>query len=249
MEMMGAHMAELGSGPSGSTPSGHGWWCWISGQPVPDLNMAGVLGGPSASTALAEATGVIADAGVPALLVLEEPDAVADEVVAAGYGVVGTMPLMLCPASTIPDPAPGLDVTPARHADELAQAAVLMSGAFALPTDAVGAILDPRCVDPAWPVQVWIARRAREPVGAGMSVNVGANVGVYTMSTPPAHERQGVGRSVLSAIHTYANAAGASDLLLGATDAGLPLYERVGYETVAQVGIAVAGISTQFPGH
>jgi GNAT superfamily N-acetyltransferase len=248
MAVMGAHMAELGSGPGASTSAGDGWWCWLSGQPLPDLNMAGIAG-PSAATALGQAVDVIREASAPALLVLEDADAVASELAGAGYAVVGTMPLMLCPASVVPESEAGVEVAPIRDRRQLPAAATLMAAAFALPERSVRAILDPRCTDRHWPVQVWLATRDGAPVGAGMSVNVGSNVGVYTMSTPPEHERKGVGRSVLAAIHAYAQKAGADDLFLGATDAGLPLYERVGYETIARVGIAASGQSTQFPGH
>jgi len=246
---MGEHMLAFGRTPGGHAPSGAGWWSWLSGQPVPDLNMAGIFGGPTAPAALAEATAAVTAAGVPALLVLEDADALAADIEAAGYSVVGAMPLMVCPASAVPDPADATDVAPMAEEAEMDEAAALMADAFSLPLASIRAIIDDRWLDPASSTKVWLARRSGVAVGAGMSVEAGSNVGIYTMSTPAANERTGVGRSVLAAIHRHARDIGADDLLLGATEAGFPLYQRVGYETVADVAIAVAGASTQFPGH
>jgi GNAT superfamily N-acetyltransferase len=54
---------------------------------------------------------------------------------------------------------------------------------------------------------------------------------VYNVYTEPEHRRRGLGRLVMETIHAWCRDAGITSLALNASDAGRPLYERLGYRT------------------
>ena len=76
-----------------------------------------------------------------------------------------------------------------------------------------------------------LARRAGEPAGACITVNDGHACGVYWVATLPDHRSQGVGRAVMTAALNHVDDVPAT---LTATEAGRPLYESMGFRTVAR---------------
>jgi N-acetylglutamate synthase-like GNAT family acetyltransferase len=77
----------------------------------------------------------------------------------------------------------------------------------------------------------------------------GSTVGIWTMSTPPAKQRQGAGRAVLLAVMQDHAKRGAQTFYLIATEAGKPPYDNLGFETVDELSIWLVGESSQFPVH
>jgi GNAT superfamily N-acetyltransferase len=80
-------------------------------------------------------------------------------------------------------------------------------------------------------VAFYLARRDGEPAGACMTMNDGVAGGVYWVGTLPGHRSQGVGRAVMTAA---INHLGNVPATLTATAAGRPLYESMGFRTVAE---------------
>jgi ribosomal protein S18 acetylase RimI-like enzyme len=80
-------------------------------------------------------------------------------------------------------------------------------------------------------VAFYLARRDGEPAGACMTMHDGVAGGVYWVGTLPEHRSQGVGRAVLTAA---LNHLGNVPATLTATAAGQPLYESMGFRTVAE---------------
>jgi ribosomal protein S18 acetylase RimI-like enzyme len=101
-------------------------------------------------------------------------------------------------------------------------------GRFATTPDVYRGLLDrigPRALY-AW------ARRGSEPVGACLGVVDGAWLGVFSMSTLPAHRRKGIGRALLSKLVSAGAARGASNVYLQVerdNHAALALYARAGF--------------------
>lgn len=248
LEAFGEYMAAWGTAPGMVSRRAPGSWLLLSGLQVADLNMAGVLAGDGARAAVEDAAEAIDELGVPALVLLEDAAPVAAQLDAAGLTVVADMPIMLCGPTPF-DGAAGVEVAAARTPDELDAGVEMMSTAFSLDLEACRMVYDARCIEPDWPVQVWLARLDGDVQGSGTSILGENSVGVFSMSTPAAFANRGVGRSVLAAIHSYGRAAGRTDFILGATEAGFPLYEKVGYGTLGRVAIAASGASTQFPAH
>lgn len=56
---------------------------------------------------------------------------------------------------------------------------------------------------------------------------------------PPAHQRQGVGRALLGQVIDTFRRCGVHRFHLGATEAGRPLYDSLGFELVADLPVWV----------
>jgi GNAT superfamily N-acetyltransferase len=69
------------------------------------------------------------------------------------------------------------------------------------------------------------------------------------MATAPARQRQGAGRALLEAVLRRHRADGNSRFYLIATPAGRPLYEALGFQTVDDLTLYIAGHSEQFASH
>ena len=76
-----------------------------------------------------------------------------------------------------------------------------------------------------------LARRDGEPAGACMTMHDGVAGGIYWVGTLSEHRSQGVGRAVMTAA---LNHLGTVPATLTATAAGQPLYESMGFRTVAE---------------
>jgi predicted GNAT family acetyltransferase len=95
-------------------------------------------------------------------------------------------------------------------------------------------------------VTCWICERDRVVVGAGIGIRSDDIVGVYGMATPERFQRTGIGKTILRSMMWNYLDEGVTSFYLGATRAGLHLYEQLGYETVATPAALVLGASTQF---
>jgi GNAT superfamily N-acetyltransferase len=141
------------------------------------------------------------------------------------------IPVMVRSAGPVDVPA--AHVTEVTDAAELAEAERLMIDAFPLANYqplVTGNALPARVLElPGW--RVWLARAADGTPAAGcFTYDDGAAVGFYWVATHPEHRGRGLGRAVMEAglaAHPERQAT------LVATDAGLPLYERLGFRAVS----------------
>ncbi|NKE56080.1 hypothetical protein FXN61_04240 [Lentzea sp. PSKA42] len=75
-------------------------------------------------------------------------------------------------------------------------------------------------------------------VASGLIAVVDEDAAPHRIKTTPEHRRRGLGSVVMGALVREAIAAGATTGLLFATEDGLPLYRKLGWETVSDVVIA-----------
>lgn len=217
----------------------------LSGQNAADLNMVFLTSGASKAE-FDEALSAVRAKGVDALLILEEgADELRQWASEEGLMDVGQMPLMERNASPVASPS-GFVVRIA-DPEETPTGNRLAAAAFALDESECNLAL-PADAFREEGNELWIAEQDGKPVGSGIFVRSGDHVGVYTMATPPEHQRKGVGAAVLRAAMAHHQSRGATRFTLGATEKGYPLYERVGFEVVTRPHIFVIGASTQFPG-
>ena len=216
----------------------------LSGQQAADLNMV-FLTSEADRSEFEEGLEAVRAKGVDALLIVEEG---ADEIRgwASGEGLteVGQMPLMERRAAPTQTPSEFR----VRMADpsEMDQGNRFAAAAFSLNEQACNQALPAEALTVDGN-ELWIAEQDGHPVGCGIFVRTGDHVGVYTMSTPPEHQRKGVGGAVLAAAMAHHQDKGAERFTLGATEKGYKLYERVGFEVVTRPHVFVIGASTQFP--
>lgn len=217
----------------------------LSGEPAADLNMVVLTSGAERSE-LDEALDAVRQKNTDAILIVEERADVARGWAAdAGLTEVGQMPLMERRAAGV---KPTSDFV-IRLADphETEAAMHLTAAAFSLSEAACVAAMPGKAIAEEGN-DLWFAEDGGELLGCGLFIRTEDHVGVYTMSTPPNHQRRGVGRAILDEAMAHYQARGVERFTLGATEKGYPLYERVGFKVMTSPHIYVVGASTQFPG-
>jgi ribosomal protein S18 acetylase RimI-like enzyme len=71
-----------------------------------------------------------------------------------------------------------------------------------------------------------------QPVATGLGTLVGGQLGLFNISTRPAHRGLGYGRAITEKAMRDGFAAGASTAFLTSSSSALPLYESIGFSTV-----------------
>ncbi len=241
-------MADLPNGIGQRMPGG---WLALSGEPVADFNLAYVDDSPAAPDHLRAVAGVIQGRQLPAIVLLASAvsDRLAPTATQLGLHLVGALPLMVRPASAglgHQDPDGRYHVELVTTPEALREVCVLASEAFELPLDSLVRVLDPHVLA-APDIDVFLARRDGQPVSTVLTTRTGDVVGIWNMGTPPRYQRQGAGRATLEAVMASHRERRARLFYLGATPAGKPLYDRVGFQTVEETPIWILGQSMPFP--
>lgn len=220
----------------------------LSGEPVADLNLV-LLGGaaPAARSFLRQSLErarvrelQILAAVIPSLS--EDLAPVAEDYGAAFVGHVPLMALTDPPGGAPPRAA--LEVRPALDAQTSRDAFALISAAFALPLESItrsmgaGIERDPMVV-------TYVGYVDGAPMTSATLSQRGANVGVWSMATPDAHQGKGYGRALLRGLIEARRAGGAEAFFLMATAAGLPLYQSLGFRTLFDYAVFATGATTQ----
>jgi len=142
------------------------------------------------------------------------------------------MPVMNRPAGAFDAPPPAVRVIEVRDPDTLAEAERVMVDGFPFPRYQPwvrAQALPPRVLAlPGW--QVWLAYLGGAPAAAAYTYDDGHATGVYWLATLPEHRSRGLARAVLTAAIA---ARPDQEFTLVATEAGRPLYESLGFATVA----------------
>lgn len=228
----------------------HDAWRVLTGTQSADLNYAYVADGARAADNLREHTAVLRARDLPGIVFgtpgnVERLAPLADQL---GLTYVGAAPFMVCAPDEHVSASHGYEVDRIDNEAHLQELLPLIAAAFSLDPEhvrlAMGAtLLESPCVD------VFVASRDGEPLSTVTATRHGAIVGIWTMATPPQHQRQGAGRAVLDFALTWHTARGAQLFFLFASAAGKPLYDRVGFRTLVEAPTWVYGSSTQMPGH
>jgi ribosomal protein S18 acetylase RimI-like enzyme len=239
---------DVGTFLSASSPAGvfriddHGW-LGLTGEPgSADLNMAAVVGSASPGV-VDDYVDAVEERGVNAILFLgDDAPHLVEAALARGLTAAGEVPMMVWRHDTLVS-------TRTRSArqvteNEISAANAVVADAFSLDEDAVQRTMPPSLL--ARGADVWIVEEDGAIAGSGTFVRSGDHVGIYCMATGAAFQRQGVGRAVLETAMAHYLEHGATTFTLGATAAGLRLYEQIGFETVASAPALVIGASTQF---
>lgn len=82
-------------------------------------------------------------------------------------------------------------------------------------------------------VEHFVARWDGEPCAISTLLAAPLAAGIYHVTALPAYRGRGLGRALTLAAMQSARRAGYADALLFATPSGFPLYQRLGFETVA----------------
>jgi N-acetylglutamate synthase len=153
---------------------------------------------------------------------------------AAAYGLTTarTLPFMIREPGPLPAVRPDMpSVRPAGPVDASA-AADLLADAFAAPAEIIGSAVQPSVL--AVPdVEAHVADLDGTLVGAGLTIATRGQIGLYSIGVPVALQGRGYGYAVTRGM-LLATGATEKVAYLHASDAGRPVYERLGFRVVEE---------------
>ena len=222
----------------------------LSGAPHADLNCIVIWGAAEEPGAILSEWSAHCDAKSLPFIALLGPE-VADSLrpVAEGLGLAhaAMFPVMVCPAGAFRwVETPGVEVVRVTHASQISEYVAPVAAAFALDTINTARALPIELMrGPV--VNGWIARRHGEAAGSVLTSIHGDHVGIWAMGTHPDHQHKGVGLALLTFAmeHYRRNHPELRAIFLGATSAGQPLYEKIGYRTRFEAQAWVRGETAQ----
>jgi len=211
--------------------------------PIPFFNVA-VLHAPVAGQAdlgerLKRAQAFAASRPYPWFLIAAD-DATPGELAAhrdaalAAAGLVPAMKLtgMICDELTQAPDAPGLDLRPATSPADYTAIGEINAVAYEMGSGAgVGTMDRPGLFEGGHAI---LGRQAGNPVSCALTTPLDGRLYAAFVATLPTHRRQGLAEACLRESLNQARAAtGLTRSVLHATDAGRPIYARMGYRPVA----------------
>lgn len=238
---LGTVLATMSARNGAVADAGPGWWVGLQGGVSADLNMA-FLATADAET-LEGTVAIVEEAGLDALVMLAGPARELGSRFVEPWVGVGVSPIMTRDlgggAAEVVDPR--VRQAGAADADVVAE---LLSEAFALPRD--DAALMAASAVGGGVVRAWLLEDDGQPVSTVITGHLDDGVSLWAMSTPARFQRRGYGRALLATVLAQARADGARVGMLGATPAGLPLYEATGWRTVEEWQVFTNATSAQF---
>ena len=223
----------------------HGWLV-LTSEPGADFNMAAVL--QSAPTAVLDGyVDEIERRGLGAVVLVDEDAPHLEEVARArGLTSVGAVPVMVWARPRAR--TAGLASRGATRRGERRTGSDRCDGRRVL--DGRGRAREGHATVGRVGGHRPLGRRGRRRRGRVLLLRFpsGTHVGVYSMATRRAFQRQGIGRAILETAMRHYLDGGVTTFTLEATEAGFPLYERVGFRTAVELTAFTVGASAQFPG-
>jgi GNAT superfamily N-acetyltransferase len=222
------------------------WWLALTGLPSADANMVLVHG--EDPLALDEAVATVSAAnggdGVPCLLMLAGEARAMQDRLPADWNDVGTMPIMGRDLADV-DADHRDDRVRRLRPEDAPVVAELLAEAYGIAPDVMTIVTDAGSRDDAG-FQTWLLEDEGLVVSSVTTCRTDDAVSVWVMGTPSRYARRGFGRALLATVLAEARHDGAALGLLGATPAGLPLYESTGWVTFEEWQINVNATSAQF---
>ncbi|XVU21649.1 GNAT family N-acetyltransferase [Actinoplanes sp. CA-054009] len=131
-----------------------------------------------------------------------------------------------------PPPVPGLEIAVATDLKTWVEA---YAPSFGAPPEQIPAIVEAETPIPG--VTRFEGRLNGQVVATAALFEEAGVAGLYTITTAAAHRGRGIGAAMTAAALEHARRRGVRLATLQATPAGEPLYERLGFETVAWMEI------------
>ena len=247
--LAGRAAAAIFDGPAAEVRITPGGALALTGEPVADLNMLVLASPPSpaAERLLADAAALIDAQGLP-LVALAPPDtgaALAPAAARLGLAAAGTMPLMVLRGPPRSQPVCACEIKDAVGAEGLRIATELAAAAFQLPADSLRRAWAASFGDTSG-ARTYVAYvDATTPASSVTVTRTGGTAGIWCMSTPPERQGRGFGRALLTGVIDELRSQDVRRFYLFATAPGRPLYEALGFETLADDVVWVRGHSTQ----
>jgi ribosomal protein S18 acetylase RimI-like enzyme len=216
-----------------------------SGTAVPFLNGVASLDlADGADAAVAEVTAVLRDRGVPAMwwpLPSGSPADLPARLEAAGWKHTESMPWMgrgLDVALPVGPDVPGLEVRRVVTDEDQAAWFVAMRDGFGIPAPIMDALARVgSAMGTGGPWLRFVALLHGRPVGSAGVHLTGDVAGLYNVTTLPSLRRRGVGTAATLAALGQMRDHGARIAVLGTTEMGRSIYERLGFRHVVDLDV------------
>ena len=222
-----------------STP---GWWGerrdgivgGITLAQLPTLNGVWAYSAAADVEAIDELMARVADTGLPyCLQAADEVDAAPEVAARRGMQPVDAVPLMVLEhPDAVPDvEVPGLRVRELAPEDHRVHASLAAAG-FEVEEEHFHRLVTPELAR-VQGLRSYLGEVDGQAVSTGAGFTRGKWVGVFNIATPPSHRRRGYGAAVTMRAVRDGTRHGARRAWLQASPAGRPVYEQLGFETVA----------------
>lgn len=139
---------------------------------------------------------------------------------------------------------PGVEIRKLQTEDDYDGMVAVMESAYQVPGASVRRAMPLRLVQSP-SLDIYLAERDGKILSTVTVTRHGEVIGVWAMGTHVDAQGQKIGKALISQVMFAARQAGAAAFFLGATSAGLPLYQRLGYETLYTVKVWVRGEASQ----
>lgn len=210
----------------------------LTDEPLADFNRLTLGDDPGAEDFLVRAVARANERGRPLQAVMSPRVAERLATVAAKLGLspVGTAPLMVLRPEVRVPPGRPTTIVRALGPDLVGAAGDLIAAAFDEPRDVIARCID-ACVTPTAGVETYIAWEDGQPMSTVTVTPTGDTAGISLMATPPHFQRRGVGGALLTQVIDDYRRRGVQRFHLGATEAGRPLYDSLGFALVADLPV------------
>jgi predicted N-acetyltransferase YhbS len=152
---------------------------------------------------------------------------------------------MVCPGEAAADfPVQGVKIRKLQTQDDYNGMLEVMESAYQMPVASVRRAMPLRLVQSP-SLDIYVAERDGNILSTVTVTRHGEVIGVWAMGTRADAQGQKIGKALLSRVMFNSRQAGATAFFLGATPAGFPLYQRLGYETLFTAQVWVRGETHQ----
>lgn len=204
----------------------------LSGLPVGTLNGVWSMSPEQDSNILASLLDEISATKLPHCFQFGSPSRSARDLASrAGLVRIDDVPLMRLDGIPVAGNPAGFCVEQLEIDNAGAHAEVAAAG-FDAPLEVFQAIVSPKVTSHPG-ISFYLGRVRGRPVATGASVTIGEHTGVLNVTTLPQYRRRGYGAALTADIVRYGYAAGARWAWLQSSAEGLPVYKRIGFETIA----------------
>lgn len=172
------------------------------------------------------------DLGLPYVLVFRDGEAPGLAEACASAGLVEHWRLPLMVLESVPVTAPAVDGLEVEVVDDgnVREYAAVLAEAFGMPVEIAEGLS--AAMSGIEGLVGLLGRIDGQPVATSAVYVTGTGAGVYNVAVPPALRRRGLGEALTGAAAAHGIDRGATWASLQASEAGEPVYRRMGYVTV-----------------
>jgi ribosomal protein S18 acetylase RimI-like enzyme len=207
----------------------------LSGEPVVDLNNGVIDAGPQAEDHLREFVQLAGSKRIPVILMFT-PE-VAPQLISVarelGLESAGNLPLMVYSPEKIHLEESNFQTSRVISETDLKTSNSVMARAFNISSESVNRAFSSSYIQGPG-VDLFLARKDDMAISTVQTTRAGSMVGIWAMATMPEQQRRGAGKAILNHVIAYHFERGAEHFFLVSTSTGKPLYDKIGFQTVAE---------------